>query len=110
MLLHDADEGPFELVMQADDVEVCAVYHDLPNTTEYRTGDLSQQYPEKPQLFKYYGRRDDIVVLSDSERFNATPLEIDTRWSRERRRWEMAGHTRRCWSSRKTSSTKGRGL
>ncbi|KAI0105973.1 acetyl-CoA synthetase-like protein [Daldinia grandis] len=76
---YDATEGTFELVVFADESnkDSSALYHNLPGTKEYRTKDLFIRHPEKSQLFKYYGRRDDIIVLANSEKFNPIPLEVD---------------------------------
>ncbi|KAI0482602.1 acetyl-CoA synthetase-like protein [Xylariaceae sp. FL0804] len=74
------DEGQqtFELVIVADDSakDTSAVYHNLPGIGKFHTKDLFVRHPEKAQLFKYYGRKDDILVLSNGEKFNPVPLEL----------------------------------
>ncbi|KIX06266.1 uncharacterized protein Z518_04241 [Rhinocladiella mackenziei CBS 650.93] len=79
MQVYDPAEGTFELVIYADEStqDTAAAYHNLPGVTEYRTKDLFTQHPEKPRLFKYYGRRDDIIVLANGEKFNPIPLEVN---------------------------------
>ncbi|KAI1655328.1 acetyl-CoA synthetase-like protein [Daldinia decipiens] len=76
---YDITEGTFELVVFADESnkDSSALYHNLPGTKEYRTKDLFIRHPEKTQLFKYYGRRDDIIVLANGEKFNPIPLEVN---------------------------------
>ncbi|XDG08472.1 hypothetical protein ABKA04_008087 [Annulohypoxylon sp. FPYF3050] len=78
MQLYDEDVGTFELVIFADESnkDRAGLYHNLPGTTEYRTKDLFTRHPTKPQLYKYYGRKDDIIVLANGEKFNPLPLEM----------------------------------
>ncbi|KAI0544625.1 hypothetical protein F4679DRAFT_564277 [Xylaria curta] len=79
MELYDATEGTYELVILVDETtkETTAAYHNLPGVAEYHTKDLFVQHPHKPRLFKYYGRRDDIIVLANGEKFNPIPLEVN---------------------------------
>ncbi|PSN65724.1 acetyl-CoA synthetase-like protein [Corynespora cassiicola Philippines] len=72
------EEGAFELVLFPDSTpeSMSALSHNLPGVTEYRTKDLFKQHPHKAGLWKYYGRRDDIIVLSNGAKFNPVPLEL----------------------------------
>ncbi|KAF2472981.1 putative NRPS-like enzyme [Lindgomyces ingoldianus] len=72
------EHGAFELVLYADSSteKISALNHNMPGTPIYRTKDLFKQHPEKPQLWQYYGRRDDIIVLSNGEKFNPVPAEL----------------------------------
>lgn len=72
------EPGAFELVLFADESTkaISALNHNMPGVTEYRTKDLFKQHSEKPRLWKYYGRRDDIIVLSNGEKFNPVPMEM----------------------------------
>lgn len=76
----DDEPGSFELVLFADaDMEnMSALNHNFPGIHEWRTKDLFKRHPDpqKPNLWSYYGRRDDIVVLSHSEMFNPVPMEL----------------------------------
>lgn len=67
----------FELVILADDTSAdsCPVYHNIPGENPFFTKDLFTQHPTKPNLFKYYGRRDDILVFANGEKLNPIPLE-----------------------------------
>ncbi|KAI1478995.1 acetyl-CoA synthetase-like protein [Daldinia eschscholtzii] len=78
MQLFDSEEGTFELVLFADETtkDTAAIYHNLPGVGEFHTKDLFTRHPDKPTLFKYYGRKDDIIVLSNGEKFNPIPLEL----------------------------------
>ncbi|KAJ9125226.1 hypothetical protein QFC22_000181 [Naganishia vaughanmartiniae] len=42
---------------------------------DYATGDLYERHPEKPNVWKYAGRGDDVVVLSNGEKFSPSPIE-----------------------------------
>ena len=76
----DDEPGAFELVLfaDADTEDMSALNHNLPGIREWRTKDLFKRHPnpQKPDLWSYYGRRDDIVVLSNSEKFNPVPMEL----------------------------------
>jgi thioester reductase-like protein len=77
MQLHDPAEGTYELVIIADEStkDSCPVYHNVPGVPAFHTKDLFQRHPEKPNLYKYYGRLDDIIVLANGEKVNPIPLE-----------------------------------
>lgn len=51
--------------------------HNLPGASEYETRDLFIQHPTRPSLFQYFGRRDDIIVLANGEKFNPIPFETN---------------------------------
>ena len=76
----DDEPGAFELVLFADaDTEnMSALNHNFPGIHEWRTKDLFKRHPnpQKPDLWSYYGRRDDIIVLSNGEKFNPVPMEL----------------------------------
>ncbi|KAJ5180461.1 hypothetical protein N7492_003671 [Penicillium capsulatum] len=76
MEMRDAGEGLFELVVRRGDSRaIHPVFHTYPEKTEYLTGDLFAAHPEKPGIWLYSGRRDDIIVLSNGEKFNPTTME-----------------------------------
>lgn len=76
----DDEPDAFELVLFADtDTEnMSALNHNCPGIHEWRTKDLFKRHPDlqKSNLWSYYGRRDDIIVLSNSEKFNPVPMEL----------------------------------
>ena len=77
--MEPADEaGIYELVLftTPSTVKISALNHNLPGVTEWRSKDLFKQHPSKPELWQYYGRRDDIVVFSNGEKFNPVPTEL----------------------------------
>ena len=72
------EEGIFELVLFADPTTetMSALNHNLPGVSVHRTKDLFKQHPRKSGLWKYHGRRDDVIVLSTGDKFNPVPLEL----------------------------------
>lgn len=79
MQLYDATEGTYELVIIIDETtkDAAAAFHNLPDISEHHTKDLFVRHPQKLQLYRYYGRRDDIIVLANGEKFNLIPLEVN---------------------------------
>lgn len=77
MELYDSELGTFEMVVIADEStkDSSPLYHNVPGASPYYTKDLFTQHPEKPNLYRYYGRRDDILVLANGEKVNPIPLE-----------------------------------
>ncbi|KAI0490870.1 acetyl-CoA synthetase-like protein [Xylaria cf. heliscus] len=96
MQVYDSDEGTYELVVFADDSnkDTSALYHNLPGTKVYRTKDLFTRHPTKPTLFKYYGRRDDIIVLANGLKLNPIPLEAHLQSHQSLRGALMIGNAR----------------
>ena len=56
-----------------------AVFSTFPHLQEYFTGDLYIKHPEKSDLWKYSGRADDIIVLSNGEKINPVNMEKSNR-------------------------------
>lgn len=74
----DDEYGVYELVLFTDETTetISALNHNLPGTEVWRTKDLFKPHPTKKDLWRYYGRRDDIIVLSNGEKFNPVPFEL----------------------------------
>lgn len=53
-----------------------AIFWTFPQLDEYCTKDLYEQHPDKPSLWAYQGRVDDIIVLSNGEKF--CPAEAES--------------------------------
>lgn len=72
------EKGAYEVVLftDASTERTSALNHNLPGVREWRTKDLFKPHPTKPTLWRYFGRRDDILVLSNSEKFNPVPFEL----------------------------------
>jgi acyl-coenzyme A synthetase/AMP-(fatty) acid ligase len=80
------EEGAYELVLFTNPGTECrsALNHNVPGVSEWRTKDLFKPHPVKPTLWRYFGRRDDIIVLSNSEKFNPVPtIRCSCHWPRE---------------------------
>lgn len=74
--MHDVGDGLYELVVQrGDSRKAKAVFHTYPDRTEYHTGDLFAPHSVKNGLWRYAGRQDDLIVLSNGEKFNPTSME-----------------------------------
>lgn len=71
--------GAYKMVLFADhDTEsMSALNHNIPSLSKWRTNYLFKRRPDprKAQLWSYYGREDDIIVLSNSEKFNPVAIE-----------------------------------
>ncbi|PQE12515.1 nrps-like enzyme protein [Rutstroemia sp. NJR-2017a BBW] len=72
------EKGAYEMVLFTDSSteSMSALNHNMPGVTEWRTKDLFMPHPTKKNLWRYFGRRDDIIVLSNSEKFNPVPMEL----------------------------------
>ncbi|KAI9925939.1 hypothetical protein MW887_005745 [Aspergillus wentii] len=74
--MEDIGDGVYELVMHRDgNRDFKGIFHTFPDIQQYRTKDLFVAHPSKPGLWKYYGRSDDVIVLSNGEKFNPIDME-----------------------------------
>lgn len=74
--MEEAGDGLYELVLlRPASRKHYPVFYTYPDLTEYRTGDLFRPHPSKPKLWQYQGRGDDIIVLSNGEKFNPIDAE-----------------------------------
>lgn len=74
--MEDMGEGLWELVLPRPKLrKFHGIFHTHPHLEEYRTGDLFRPHPSKPGLWRYDGRRDDIIVLKNGEKFNPIDAE-----------------------------------
>ncbi|KAL2043853.1 hypothetical protein N7G274_003373 [Stereocaulon virgatum] len=78
LTMEPADDDAYELVMHVSTRTegMSHLNHNFPGMTEYRTRDLFRPHPNKPNLWRFHGRRDDILVLSNGEKFNPVPMEV----------------------------------
>lgn len=71
--------GLYELVIKRthQNERYQAVFHTQPKTREWRTKDLFERHPDpgKKDLWLYKGRKDDLLVLSNGEKFNPVSFE-----------------------------------
>ena len=70
-------DNSYELVIHAHKgaPETQMLPYTLPGVEEWRTKDLFKKHPTKEHLWKYFGRKDDIIVLSNGEKMNPVPME-----------------------------------
>ena len=70
-------DGTYEMVIHKNLEQLWfrQIYHTFPELDTYRTNDLFVQHPEKPHLWKFHGRRDDVIVLGNGEKFNPVTME-----------------------------------
>ena len=77
LTMEPAEDDAYELVMQVNlrTERMSHLNHNFPGMTQYRTRDLFRPHPRKSNLWRFHGRRDDIIVLSNGEKFNPVPME-----------------------------------
>ena len=78
MIVEDTENDVFELVLYMDSSteKISALNYNAPGATEWQTRDLFKPHPSKPNLWRFHGRKDDIIVLSNSEKFFPVPVEV----------------------------------
>lgn len=70
------ESGNYELTFKRNpDRKFQAVFHTFPDRDFYGTRDLFAPHPNYPNLWRYVGRKDDMLVLSNGENFNPVVLE-----------------------------------
>ena len=74
----DSEDGVCELVLYMDSSteKTAALNYNAPDAKEWPTRDLFIPHPSKPNLWRFHGRKDDTIVLSNSEKFFPVPIEI----------------------------------
>lgn len=74
--MQDDGNGLFELTVQRNQhMKYHGYFHTFPDAREWRTKDLFKQHPETPELWRYMGRKDDLLVLSNGEKVNPVRME-----------------------------------
>lgn len=70
-------ENLYELVIERKSAlqQYQPIFWTYPELQEYRTKDLFSKHPTKPDLWLWQGRIDDIIVLSNGEKFNPIKME-----------------------------------
>ncbi|KLU92075.1 hypothetical protein MAPG_11022 [Magnaporthiopsis poae ATCC 64411] len=74
----ETEEGALyeQVIMRKDpDPGVQSAFYVFPEATEYSTKDLYIKHPIIPDLWKYRGRSDDIIVFSNGEKLNPVSIE-----------------------------------
>lgn len=75
--MQEIGDDLYEMVIprQKDSRSLHGIFHTYPHLDIYRTNDLYQRHPTNANLWKFHGRRDDVIVLSNGEKF--TPVEME---------------------------------
>ncbi|KAJ5408352.1 hypothetical protein N7509_002235 [Penicillium cosmopolitanum] len=76
--MQDNGDEVYEMVIKRSEGhrDFQGVFHTFPDLDVYHTKDLYTQHPTKPNLWKYNGRKDDVIVLSNGEKFNPVSMEL----------------------------------
>ncbi|KAJ4403409.1 putative NRPS-like protein biosynthetic cluster [Gnomoniopsis sp. IMI 355080] len=71
-------DGIYEMTMVRNPAleKVRSISANFPDVEVWHTKDLFKPHPTKPGLWTFHGRIDDIVVLSNGEKFNPVPSEV----------------------------------
>ncbi|PWY68472.1 acetyl-CoA synthetase-like protein [Aspergillus heteromorphus CBS 117.55] len=70
-------DGLYELVLPRVEhsLVIHGIFHTFPQLKEYRSKDLYTRHPSNPRLWRYHGRLDDVIVLSNGEKLSPVSLE-----------------------------------
>jgi aryl carrier-like protein len=70
-------DGLYELFIARDPkLELLqGVFYTFPEIDEWSMNDLYERHPEKPFLYRYKGRKDDVIVLSNGEKISPALME-----------------------------------
>ncbi|TDZ49706.1 Non-canonical non-ribosomal peptide synthetase FUB8 [Colletotrichum trifolii] len=71
------EEDVYEMVItrKSTTTPIQGIFYTFPNIEEYRTNDLYKPHPTLPHLWKFHGRADNIINLSNGEKLNPTDME-----------------------------------
>lgn len=75
--MQPSEGDAYEMVLHRDPKfeGIRSLYCNFPDVEEWHTRDLFRPHPTKPNLWQFYARTDDIIVLSNGEKFNPLPSE-----------------------------------
>ncbi|KAJ5818350.1 hypothetical protein N7474_003941 [Penicillium riverlandense] len=78
VVMEPVGEDLYEMVLKRQENgnrDFHGIFHTFPKADTYRTKDLFTPHPTTHGLWKFYGRRDDVIVLSNGEKFNPVTME-----------------------------------
>lgn len=77
--MQESHDGGYELVLHQEKrfAKSRCLSHTLPHIKEWRTGDLFKRHPRKQNLWKFYTRLDDLILLSTGHKINSTAIELN---------------------------------
>lgn len=72
-------DGASELVWKRtpENEQYLMSVHGVPDELEVRTKDLFMPHATKPGLWRFYGRKDDVLVLGSGIKLNPVPAEVE---------------------------------
>lgn len=75
--MEDMGEGMYEMVCYKEPKwdHLLHLQQAYPELDVWRTRDLFVRHPENSKLWRFVGRRDDVIVLSNGEKFNPVDME-----------------------------------
>ncbi len=75
--MEDMGDGTFEMVVHRNPAQDWLRHFSqaYPHIDVWRTRDLFVPSPHNPKLWRFAGRRDDVLVLSNGEKFNPVDME-----------------------------------
>jgi long-subunit acyl-CoA synthetase (AMP-forming) len=77
LVWEDAGEDLFEPVFKRNSAlaKYQGIFHSFPDHDEWRMSDLYSRHPTEPDVWKYEGRRDDMIILNHGE--NIPPADLE---------------------------------
>jgi acyl-coenzyme A synthetase/AMP-(fatty) acid ligase len=63
------------VISRTNDIHVQHAFITFPDQETFATNDLYEQHPSKTHLWRYVGRKDDVIVLSNGEKLMPTDME-----------------------------------
>lgn len=75
---HQVTDELYELIYHRNDalIDYQHIFVTFPDLDQWSTKDLWTQHLNRPGLWKYHSRRDDIIVFSNGEKLNPVSFEI----------------------------------
>lgn len=74
--MEHAEGGLHEMVIHRTATpEWQPIFHTFPELDCYHTKDLYLEHPDRPNLWRFHGRLDDVIVLNNGEKFNPVTME-----------------------------------
>lgn len=74
--MEHVENGLHEMVLcRHERPDLQPIFHTFPDLERYHTKDLYSPHPTVPNLWKFHGRLDDVIVLNNGEKFNPVTME-----------------------------------
>ncbi|KAL4409870.1 male sterility protein [Colletotrichum abscissum] len=72
-----SDEDVYEMVItrKSKQIPIQGIFYTFPDREEYATSDLYKPHPTLPHHWKFHGRADNIINLSNGEKLNPVRME-----------------------------------